>query len=68
MKLAFSPTDLKKKSQISSFIKICPVGDQLFHTDGWTDRQTHMKLILAFHNFVNVPKKRGRVSKTDGKC
>jgi hypothetical protein len=39
---------------MSSFIKIRPVGVELFHADG----QTYMtKLIVAFRNFVNAPKK-----------
>ena len=43
-----------KKSQISGFIKIRPVGAELFHAD----RQTDMtKLIVAFRNFANAPKK-----------
>jgi hypothetical protein len=48
-----------KNLQISNFIKICPVGAQLFHADGRTDRhgllgtQAHrqvgmMKLIVIF--------------------
>jgi hypothetical protein len=32
------------------------VGAELFHTDGWTDGQTDMKLTVIFHNFVNIPK------------
>ena len=27
--------------QISNFVKICPVGAELFHADGRTDRHTH---------------------------
>ena len=46
-----------KKSQISNFIKIRPVGTELFHADRQTDRRTDMKLIVVFRNFVNVPKK-----------
>ena len=38
-------------------MKICPVGAELFHADGQRDSQTGMmKLIVAFCNFVNVPK------------
>jgi len=38
-------------------MKIRPVGTELFHADGQTDRQTDMtKLIVAFHNFANPPK------------
>ena len=32
-------TDFRKKVQISGLIKICPVGDKLFHADGQTDRE-----------------------------
>jgi hypothetical protein len=40
-------------------MKIRPVGAELFHADGRTD--THMtKLIRAFRDFANVPKKYGR--------
>jgi len=33
-------------------MKIRPVGDELFHGDGRTDRT---KLIVAFRNFANAP-------------
>jgi hypothetical protein len=40
-----------------NFMKICPVEAELFHAGGGTDRQTDtMRLIVAFCNFVNVPK------------
>jgi hypothetical protein len=47
---------------MSSFIKIRPVGAELFHTDrrtdGRTDGQKDMsKLKVAFRNFANAPKK-----------
>ena len=46
-----------KNSVISNFMKICLVGAELFHVDRQTDRHTDMtKLIVAFHNFANVPK------------
>jgi len=35
-------------------MKIRPVGAELFHADAWTDMT---KLIIAFLNFANVPKK-----------
>jgi hypothetical protein len=38
---------------ISSFIKIRPVGAELFQVD----RQKDVKLIVAFRSFVNAPKK-----------
>jgi len=40
-----------KNSQISSFMKIRPVGAQLFHTDGETDMT---KLTVAFLNVAKV--------------
>lgn len=40
-------------------MKIRKVGAELFRVDICTDRRLDMiKLIVAFHNFVNVPKKR----------
>jgi len=33
-------TNFRKNAEISNFIKMCPVGAELFHTDGWTDGQT----------------------------
>jgi len=39
---------------MSNSIKILPVGVALFHAVRWTDMA---KLIVAFHNFVNAPKK-----------
>ena len=42
----------KRKVRVSSFIKIRPVGAELFHTY----RQTDMpKLIVAFRNFTHAP-------------
>jgi hypothetical protein len=45
---------LPKNTQISNFDKIRPVEAEQFHVDEWTDMK---KLILAFRNFVNTPKK-----------
>ena len=62
MKLEFSQQIFeKKKAQISSFIKLCQVGVELFHANGRKDRQTDgrmdmTKLTTAFRNFANVPK------------
>jgi hypothetical protein len=45
-----------KNIEISIFLKICPVGAELFHADGQMDRQTDMtKLTVVFHSFVNMP-------------
>ena len=39
-------------------MNICPVGVKLLHMDKWTDGRTDKtKLIVAFHNFANVPKR-----------
>jgi hypothetical protein len=43
-----------KKSQISNFIRIHPVGAELLHEDGWTDM---MMLLAAIRNFANAHKK-----------
>jgi hypothetical protein len=38
-------------------MKIYPVGTELFHADGWMDRQTDMtKFVVAFGNLANTPK------------
>jgi hypothetical protein len=47
-------TDFRKKAQITSFIKIRPVGAELFHADGQTDMT---KLRAVFRSFVNAPNK-----------
>jgi len=49
MKLEFSRS--LKNTQISDFMKICPVGAELFHADKHTT-----KLIVTFRSFVNMPK------------
>jgi len=40
-----------KKTQISNFMKIRPVGAEMFQADGQTDMT---KLIVAFRNFANA--------------
>jgi hypothetical protein len=35
-----SLTEFQKSHQIQNFRKICAVGTELFHADGWMDRQT----------------------------
>jgi hypothetical protein len=38
-------------------MKTRPMGAEIVHADEQTDRQTYMiKLMVAFHNFVNTPK------------
>jgi len=51
-KLESSSTDFRKNIQMSNFMKIRPMGAELFHADG----QANMtKLIVAFRN-ANAPK------------
>jgi hypothetical protein len=47
-------TTFSKNTQISNFTKIRPVEAELFHADVQTDTR---KLIVAFRNFANAPKK-----------
>jgi hypothetical protein len=47
-------TDLWKKAHVWSFVKIGPVGAELFHVERGTDGQM-TKLIVAFRNFANAP-------------
>jgi hypothetical protein len=60
-------TDFQKNTQISTFMKIHPLGAEMLHAGGQThrrmdgriDRQTDMTtLIVAFHNVSNAPKNR----------
>lgn len=37
-------------------MKIHPVGAKFFHTDRQTDGQNMRKLVVAFHNFADMPK------------
>jgi phosphoserine phosphatase len=39
---------------MSNFVKIRPVGAELFHTDGQTDMKM---LIVAFRSFAKAPKR-----------
>jgi len=42
---------------MSDFMKIRPVGTELFHADGRTDRLTDMtNLVLRVHNLPKEPK------------
>jgi len=61
MKLECSLQIFLNYAEISHFIKIRPVGAELFHADGQTDGliegQTDIKkLICAFRNFANAHK------------
>jgi len=43
--------------QISNFMKIRPVGAELFYADGKANKQRDKtKLIAPFRNFANAPK------------
>jgi hypothetical protein len=54
MNLEFFSTDFRNRL-VSDFMKIRPLGAELFHADVRTYEQTHMtKLIVAFRN--NAPK------------
>jgi hypothetical protein len=51
-----------KNIQVSNFMKNHPVGAELFHANGETDRQTDRqtdvtKLIVAFRSLAYAPKK-----------
>jgi hypothetical protein len=51
-----------KNTQISNFMKIRPVVAELFHMDRWAEGRTERridttKLIVAFRNFANAPRK-----------
>jgi len=49
--------DSFSKNIMSNFMKIRPVGADLFHMDGRKDRRTYMKkLTVPFRNFANAPK------------
>jgi hypothetical protein len=52
MKLVLSQKNFLQNTQISNFMKIRPVGGELFHADGQTEIT---KLTVAFRNFVNAP-------------
>jgi hypothetical protein len=58
MKLEFSINRFLKNTQISIFMKICPVGAELFHAGRWTNKT---KLITAFCNVANVPKEQKKL-------
>jgi len=60
MKLGVS-RQFSTNTQISNFMNILPVGNELFHMDGQTERRTDRltdmtKLIVAFRNFANALK------------
>jgi hypothetical protein len=47
-----------KNTPISNFMKIPPVGAEVYHAEGQTDGETNMtKLTVTFRNFSNAFKK-----------
>ena len=58
MKLEFF-WQILKNTQLSNFIKICPVVAKLYLTDGWTDKQMnrHDETNICILQFCNEPKK-----------
>jgi hypothetical protein len=55
MKLDFIYVFSKEKTQILNFMKIHPVGAELFYAGGRTDGQTDMmKPVVAFHDFASL--------------
>ena len=59
MKPDFSRQVFEKKIKISNIMKIRPVGEEMFDTDGQTHTHTHTdmtKLTVACSNFANTPK------------
>ena len=52
MKLEFSRQIFEKTLKAPNFIKIRPVGVELFHAERRTDMK---KLIVAFSNIANAP-------------
>ena len=69
MKLEFSLQIFTKYLNIKLH-KIRPIGAELFHADGRTDRQTdrHDEANSRFSNFANAPKKRDVLEKTKAIC
>jgi hypothetical protein len=55
-------TDFREKPQISNFMKIRPMGSELFHSDERTDMT---KLIVASRNFANAYKNSSICSELD---
>jgi hypothetical protein len=58
MNLEIFSTDCRKKSQIPSFMKIRPLGAELFHADGLTDVNTLMFFVVLRTKNVNLKHKR----------
>jgi hypothetical protein len=66
MKLECYRQILEKKTQELYFLKILPVGAELFHVDGWTDGQTNItKVIVALCNCTKAYQKQNKHIKKD---
>jgi hypothetical protein len=58
MKIEFFLRDFSESSQVSNLMKIVPVAAELLHADERTGGRSDItKLIVAFRNFANAPKK-----------
>jgi len=55
MKLEFLDR-FSKNTHISNFVKIRPVGAEMFHADKGKTQTDMTKLIVTFRNFANMPK------------
>ena len=72
MKLEFSPHIFDQYSN-SNFVKILPVGAELFHAHGHTHTHTHRRtdmtnLIVSLRNIANEPKNQSKSSTIMGKA
>jgi len=68
MKLEFPLQISSTNTQISNFMKLLPMGTEFFHADRGTDGRTDMtKLIVAFRNLANAPKRKEEKEKDEEK-
>jgi len=56
------PSHLLKNTQISDFMKICPMGAEMFQAERWT---AMTKLIIALRNFAKEPMRRPKQEHMD---
>jgi hypothetical protein len=56
IKLEFSPNTFLIIHTYKNFMKIRPVGAELFHADRPREQRDTTKLIVAFRNFAKAPK------------
>jgi len=56
---------LSKNIHTSDLLKICPLGAELIHAEGWKNMK---KLIVAFRNFANAPKYALKLNTLHGFC